>query len=76
VAKFLCECGATIRMSGEIPNPQQWLLISDASFDRFAGEVDADDVYSAMLLAYLCDDCGRLGVLERGHCRAGDRVRA
>jgi hypothetical protein len=67
VAKFLCRCGSTIRTSGEIPNPQQWLLVSDAAFDQLAGSVHASDHYGAMVHAYKGDDCGRLWIFWKGY---------
>ena len=67
MAKFLCTCGATIRTSGLIPNPQQWLLASDESLNRFQGQVDAETVYSAMLHAFRCDECARMWVFWKGY---------
>ena len=67
MAKFACRCGETIRTSGAIPNPQQWLLTSDEGFGRFAGRVDAEEVYASMLHAYRCDECARLWVFWKGY---------
>jgi hypothetical protein len=67
VAKFACRCGATIHTSGQIPNPQQWLLAADESLDRFVGPVDAEALYGLMLHAYRCDECARLWVFWKGY---------
>ena len=62
MAKWLCACGETLRSSGDIPNPIEWLLISDQDFDAFSGLVQAEDVYSAMQHAFRGPSCGRLHV--------------
>lgn len=64
--KFLCVCGATIHTSGAIPNPQEWLYISDTSFDGFTGQVDSEEVYGAMNHAFRCPTSGHLWVFDRG----------
>ena len=47
MAKFRCVCGETIRISGDIPNPIEWHLLSDVDSDAFQGLVQAQDVYMA-----------------------------
>jgi hypothetical protein len=66
VAKWTCECGTTIRSSGEIPNPTQWMLMSDRDFDAFSGLVQAEDVYRNMTVAFRCPTCDRLHVFWLG----------
>lgn len=66
MAKWLCPCGATVQSSGEIPNPSEWLLISDADFDAFSGTIEAEDVYQEMAHAFRCAACDRLHVFWSG----------
>jgi len=66
VAKWLCPCGATVQSSGAIPNPSEWLLISDSDFDAFSGTVEAEDVYKEMTHAFRCAACHRLHVFWSG----------
>lgn len=66
MAKWLCACGAQIQSSGPIPNPAEWLLISDLDFDAFTGTVAAEDVYASMSHAFRCGECGRLHVFWAG----------
>ncbi|MFC5267663.1 hypothetical protein ACFPJ1_36580 [Kribbella qitaiheensis] len=66
MAKWLCACGTTIRSSGEIPNPMQWMLMSDQDFDAFSGLVQAEDVYMGMTIAFRCPTCDRLHIFWRG----------
>lgn len=40
MAKFLCVCGETIRTSGEIPSPDQWMIMSDVELDQYAQGVN------------------------------------
>ncbi|MEQ7125373.1 hypothetical protein ABN034_12725 [Actinopolymorpha sp. B11F2] len=55
-----------IQSSGAIPNPSEWLLMSDRDFDAYAGMVQADDVYQAMTHGFRCADCGRFHVFWSG----------
>ncbi len=66
VAKWVCACGATIQSSGAMPNPSEWLLISDVAFDQFEGQVDSEAVYRAASHAFRCAECGRLHVFWDG----------
>jgi hypothetical protein len=54
VSTFLCVCGTTIGISGDIPNTTQWLCTSDRDFDAFTGLVDAQDVYLNATLMFRC----------------------
>ncbi|KLN36440.1 hypothetical protein FB00_00905 [Cellulosimicrobium funkei] len=56
----------TIRSSGPIPNPIEWLLVSDTDFDEFSGRATADDVYAAAQHAFRCPTCDRLHVFWSG----------
>ena len=42
--KIKCVCGNIIGL-GEIPSPNQYLMISDVLFDKFQGYVDAEEIY-------------------------------
>jgi hypothetical protein len=59
MAKWICVCGTTIRSSGDIPNPMQWMLLSDQDLDGFTGLVQAEDVYMRMTIAFRCPRCDR-----------------
>ena len=72
MARWLCACGETLHSSGEMPNPTEWLLVSDRDFEAFTGLVQAEDVYTAMQHAFRCPKCGRLHVHWAG--MAGDPV--
>jgi hypothetical protein len=66
MAKFLCACGATIRTSGDIPHPHEWLLVADADIG------DDDPSFSTIYAsertvhAFKCASCGRLWVYWNG----------
>jgi len=66
VAKWMCACGSTLRSSGAIPNPGEWLLVSDTDFDGFSGLVQAEDVHQAMTHAFRCAKCDRLHIFRSG----------
>jgi len=59
--KLLCRCSEVLRY-GDIPCPIEWRVISDVEFDRFSGQVDAEDVYRATQTVLRCPRCGRLWV--------------
>lgn len=60
---MLCKCGNKLSF-GEIPNPIEWLFISDEKFDKFQGGVEA--IYREMNSALKCSRCGRLWVFWNG----------
>lgn len=62
---FLCRCGKQLRY-GEIPNPIEWLLISDVEYDDFTGMVDAETIYKKMRSMMVCPNCSRLWIFWRG----------
>lgn len=62
---IICLCNHRINY-GEIPCRDQWLLISDEGFDKFAGEVNAEEIYGAMSPMLKCPNCGRLWVFWDG----------
>lgn len=62
---MVCKCGHRIGY-GEIPCRDEWLFISDTDFDRFAGKVEAESVYSAMSHGLKCPVCSRLWLFMGG----------
>ncbi len=54
MAKFVCLCGTIIRTSGNIPNENEWKLISDVEFDKYSGQVDVEKLYLAGTIAFRC----------------------
>ena len=66
MAKFQCFCGYTISTSGDIPHPYQWNLLSDTTFDGFAGLVDADQIYMESTVMFRCPNSGHLWIYWDG----------
>ncbi|WP_324841655.1 hypothetical protein [Actinocrinis sp.] len=65
MAKLRCYCDTIIQTSGGIPNELEWKIISDIEFDRFAGMVNAEEIYSACKSAFRCPTCDRLWIFWR-----------
>lgn len=63
--KFLCQCEFTISY-GAIPNPLEWLVISDVDYDDYHGMIDAEKLYSNMKSILECPNCGRLYFFKQG----------
>ncbi|MEA5404416.1 hypothetical protein VB776_15895 [Arcicella sp. DC2W] len=59
--KIKCNCGNIIGL-GDIPSPNQWLVIADEEYDQlFNSElVSPDAVYSEMKIVVECKKCKRL----------------
>jgi hypothetical protein len=66
MAKFLCLCGEVVTTSGPMPNPLEWLLISDESYDRVRGSKDVESLYESMAHAFRCPTSGHLFVYWDG----------
>lgn len=66
MAKFRCVCGENITTSGAIPNPNEWLYISDVDFERYSGTVDAEALYQAFGSAFVCPRSGHIWIFKRG----------
>jgi len=66
MAKWLCRCGAEIRSSGELPNPQEWHAISDADLHELPEQTDFGGVLDHSRYVYRCDQCDRLHVFWNG----------
>jgi len=60
-----CKCGERLSY-GAIPNPGEWLAISDVEFDKIAAEVDSAELYQRYVHTLKCSNCGRLLVFNRG----------
>jgi hypothetical protein len=61
-----CSCGNRIPY-GDIPCQDEWLIISDADFDSFSGQVDTEELYRAMKSILRCPVCGHLWVFWNGY---------
>lgn len=66
MAKLRCVCLYDIPISGTIPNPNEWKMLSDTDFDSFAGLIEAEDIYLASGSMFRCPNCGRLWVYWNG----------
>jgi hypothetical protein len=66
MSSIICKCQKHLHISGEIPNPVEWLIISDAAYDGFSGLIDAEGLYRAFRHMLKCPDCGRLWVYWDG----------
>lgn len=62
---ILCKCGEKLNF-GEIPNPIEWLMISDEEFEKFQGTVDSEAIYREMSSALKCPRCKRLWIFWNG----------
>lgn len=60
-----CKCGHVIGL-GEIPNPNEWNMISDVEYDRFSGKIDAEELYRLMKSFLVCANCQRLWIYWKG----------
>jgi hypothetical protein len=65
LAKILCPCGETIRTSGPIPNPIEWLLVSDKAFDTL-GPIDRQELHRQMVSLFRCPVSDHLFVFWGG----------
>jgi len=48
-----CKCGNIINY-GEIPNPDEWLFISDVEYDGYCGLIDSEVLYKGMKSMLVC----------------------
>jgi hypothetical protein len=51
---------------GEIPCPNEWLFISDVEFDKFSGNVDAEEIYNAIKSLIKCSRCDTIWFFWNG----------
>ena len=63
--KINCKCGNIISY-GEIPNPHEWLIISDVEYDSFSGSIDSEELYKQMKSMLKCEVCGRIWIFWNG----------
>ena len=63
--KLQCICGDQVNL-GDIPNKNEWLIVSDEDYDQFEGAVDAESLYVAMKSMIVCPSCSRLWVFWDG----------
>lgn len=61
----MCECGERIDM-GSIPNPNEWLIISDCDYDNYTETVDAEELYRDFQSMLKCGSCGGLHIFWDG----------
>ena len=61
----MCKCGNRIGL-GEIPNPNEWLTISDVVYDAYTGIIDAEALYADMKHILVCDQCNRILIFWNG----------
>lgn len=62
---FKCKCGNIIKY-GAIPNPQEWLLISDVQYDSFQGNIDSEELYDQFKSVFVCTNCERIWIFWKG----------
>lgn len=62
---FKCKCGNIFRY-GIIPNKDEWLLILDEKFDKYAGEINSEELYRDMKSMFVCRNCKRIWVFWEG----------
>ena len=67
MSKFSCKCGNIINISGPVPNPNEWLVISDAEYDLLDESSTLNDLYSKMKSMLKCDQCNRLWIFWHGY---------
>jgi len=62
---IICKCGEKLGY-GEIPNPIEWLTISDKDYDSYEGYVDSEALYREMKSILKCSSCSRLWIFWNG----------
>jgi hypothetical protein len=62
---FQCKCGERLDI-GQIPNPNEWLAISDVDYDGCSETVDAEALYEKFTHFLKCGSCGRLWFFWNG----------
>jgi hypothetical protein len=65
MSSLLCRCGNQIGLE-LIPNPNEWIAISDEEYDTYSGMIDSEALYKAMKSIYKCSKCGRLWAFWEG----------
>lgn len=60
-----CNCGELLRY-GDIPNPIEWLFISDKDYDSYSGQIDSEALYLHMNSMLLCPNCNGILIFWKG----------
>jgi hypothetical protein len=66
MAKFACVCGTVISTSGNIPNENEWKLLSDVEFDKYSGQIDVEVLYQSATIAFRCPVSDHLWIFWDG----------
>lgn len=66
MAKFACICGQVIRMSGSVPNPDEWICLSDLQLEEFWGRAISGELSKASVKMYRCPRSDHLWVFWDG----------
>ena len=62
---FQCKCGKSLDI-GSIPNPNEWLAVSDIEYDGYAENVDTEALYKRFTHFLRCANCSRLWFFWNG----------
>lgn len=60
-----CKCGNRLNF-GEIPNPVEWLLVSDTHFDMLPDLIETEALYQKFLHMLKCGTCARIWIFWQG----------
>lgn len=60
-----CKCGVKLSY-GEIPNPVEWLIVSDEDYNNYTETIDSEALYREMKSILKCFNCGRLWIFWNG----------
>ena len=66
MSKIRCVCGEVITLSGDIPNPAEWLYMSDTDYHAYSGLVDSEELYLKFGRAFVCPASGHIWVFSDG----------
>lgn len=67
MAKHACPyCDGFAHTSGEIPNPNESLLISDVEFESVGETIDSDVLYEQFKHLFKCVSCDAIAIFWRG----------
>jgi len=63
--KIRCKCDNIISYS-EIPNPNEYLIISDVAYDKFDEKIGWEELRDEMKSILYCNSCGGLWIYWNG----------
>lgn len=63
--KIRCNCDNIISYS-QVPNPNEWLMISDVEYDSYDSGTSLGELYGNMKSILKCDTCGGLWIYWNG----------